>query len=81
MHTALSTLTVIFQGNIRGFRVQVSLQLLTHVISQPQQPGLLEINPDAVTLLLLLTLMAPFLCDNPLWILSSRDSDTLTCIP
>lgn len=27
-----------------------------------------------------LTMMAPSLGDNPLWILSSRDSDTLTCI-
>ena len=74
MHTALSTLTVIFHRDTCGFRVQVSLELLTHVINLPQQPGLLKINPDGVTPTpSLLILMAPSLGDNPLWILSSWD--------
>lgn len=59
----------------------MSLRLLTHVISLPQQAGLLKINPDAVTPPPVLTLMALSLGDNPLWSLCSRDSDTLTCVP
>lgn len=34
----------------RSFRVPMSVRPLTHVISLPQQPGVLKINPDAVTL-------------------------------